>query len=308
MPMPGRPDPCAPQQSLSFVHRSPSTWQPSAGWQIFTPVLTYGAQRRLQQPLQSVHTVPSRPPLQKVAPAGGAPQVPSVAPDAMLQMPPQHCVPVVQTSLFWTQYEELSEQWPAAQSWEQQSPLAAQALPAVLQLALSGTHLPPVQFPPQQSALAVQAWLSEMQVSPAHVPPVQVRAQQSVPVVQVAPAFPQIPAVAVHWCIVGSHVPVQHSEFDWHGLPYTPQRAPAPPSGGTVAELPPPQACPAVTTNHSASAAKMYAQVRPCIGLSRRGLRPAIGLRCASSCNDDAERVVAGLRCLRVDTRSPDKA
>ena len=33
---PGRP--AEPQQSLSFVHRSPTTWQPLAGWQTRTPV------------------------------------------------------------------------------------------------------------------------------------------------------------------------------------------------------------------------------------------------------------------------------
>ena len=41
-------------------------WQPLAGWQTFTPVTPYGAQSRLQHPLQSPHTVPSTPPLQKL--------------------------------------------------------------------------------------------------------------------------------------------------------------------------------------------------------------------------------------------------
>jgi hypothetical protein len=30
--------PAAPQQSMSFVHRSPTTWHPLAGWQTRTPV------------------------------------------------------------------------------------------------------------------------------------------------------------------------------------------------------------------------------------------------------------------------------
>jgi hypothetical protein len=36
LPSPGRPLPAPPQQSESFAHRSPSMWQPSAGWQTFT--------------------------------------------------------------------------------------------------------------------------------------------------------------------------------------------------------------------------------------------------------------------------------
>ena len=40
---------CVSQQSLSLVHRSPTTWQPLAGWQTSCPVGPYGAHRRLQQ-------------------------------------------------------------------------------------------------------------------------------------------------------------------------------------------------------------------------------------------------------------------
>jgi hypothetical protein len=50
----GLPDPpgspAEPQQSPSFVHRSPTTWHPLAGWQTSTPVGPYGAHARLQQP------------------------------------------------------------------------------------------------------------------------------------------------------------------------------------------------------------------------------------------------------------------
>jgi hypothetical protein len=41
--------PFAPQQSPSCVHRSPTGWQPLAGWQTSTPVGPHGAQARLQQ-------------------------------------------------------------------------------------------------------------------------------------------------------------------------------------------------------------------------------------------------------------------
>jgi hypothetical protein len=40
--------PAEPQQSASEVQRSPTTWQPLAGWQTSTPVGPHGAQARLQ--------------------------------------------------------------------------------------------------------------------------------------------------------------------------------------------------------------------------------------------------------------------
>jgi len=77
LPSPGRPVPAAPQQSLSWRQISPSTRQPLAGWQTLTPLGAYGAQSRLQQPLHALHTVPSTPSEQNVAPDGGGAQVPS---------------------------------------------------------------------------------------------------------------------------------------------------------------------------------------------------------------------------------------
>jgi hypothetical protein len=50
------------------------------------------------------HTVPSTI-VQLAAPAGGWPQVPRLAPDAMLQMPPQQSDAAVHTSPFCAQYE-----------------------------------------------------------------------------------------------------------------------------------------------------------------------------------------------------------
>jgi hypothetical protein len=58
------------QQSLSERQRSPSTWQPFAGWQMFTPV-AYGAQRALQHEPQSLHKTPSGIPLQLLRPTFG---------------------------------------------------------------------------------------------------------------------------------------------------------------------------------------------------------------------------------------------
>jgi hypothetical protein len=99
LPSPGNPVPGPPQQSASLRQRSPLTWQPLAGWQTFTPVGPYGAQRRLQQPLQASQTVPSTPSEQYVEPLGVA-QVPSVAPAAMLQIPPQQSLGFEQASPF----------------------------------------------------------------------------------------------------------------------------------------------------------------------------------------------------------------
>jgi len=51
--------PLPPQQSPSFVHRSPMVWQPVAGWQTSTPVGPHGAHERLQQPPPHAGTPPS---------------------------------------------------------------------------------------------------------------------------------------------------------------------------------------------------------------------------------------------------------
>jgi hypothetical protein len=63
---PGKPE--EPQQSVSCVHRSPTIWQPLAGWQTSAPVGPQGAQARLQQappqvgnPLSRYATPPSGP-------------------------------------------------------------------------------------------------------------------------------------------------------------------------------------------------------------------------------------------------------
>jgi hypothetical protein len=81
------------------MHRSPTTRQPLAGWQIFTPVGPKGAQSRLQQSPQSLHVTPSTP-VQFAAADVGKPQVPVVAPFAMLQMLLQQSVGREQMSPF----------------------------------------------------------------------------------------------------------------------------------------------------------------------------------------------------------------
>jgi hypothetical protein len=88
----GEPDPpgspADPQQSVSVVHRSPTGWQPLAGWQTRMPLGPQGAQRRLQHAPPQAGSVPASPrvapPMQIVpsgepqlaVPAGGWLQVP----------------------------------------------------------------------------------------------------------------------------------------------------------------------------------------------------------------------------------------
>jgi hypothetical protein len=99
---PGRP--VEPQQSPSCVHKSPTTWQPLAGWQTNTPVGPQGAHARLQQgpphggtpPSGTVAVVAQRIPStrpQLAGPPGGVnEQVPRDCPAAMLHWPVQQLV------------------------------------------------------------------------------------------------------------------------------------------------------------------------------------------------------------------------
>jgi hypothetical protein len=50
------------------------------------------------------------------------------------------------------QNDDAIEHRPPTHSWEQQSELCAQALPAVLHPALSALHVPAAHAPPQHSA------------------------------------------------------------------------------------------------------------------------------------------------------------
>lgn len=59
---------------------------------------------------------------------------------------------------------------PPLQRPEQQSPLAAQVLPSVLQVELSAAHVPPVQVPPQHWLPAVHAVPSEEHAGKPHAP------------------------------------------------------------------------------------------------------------------------------------------
>ena len=117
---------------------------------------------------------------QFAAPVGGGPQVPRPRPASLvtLQTPLQQSVPVAHTSPPWPQNED-ALQWPPRQSPEQQSASAAQALPSVAQVGLSGTHLPPEQRPLQHAALPVHARLSEVHGGRLQTPPEQAPEQHS---------------------------------------------------------------------------------------------------------------------------------
>src|SRR5262245_24201024 len=108
-----------------------------------TPVSAYGAQRRLQHCPQPLQNVPSTAPLQRVPPGFGTSHVPSVAPAAMLQIPPQQSPPCTQASPVWMQYEPPSEQVPPLQRCEQHWSLVEHWLPAVLHVGFSGVHVVP---------------------------------------------------------------------------------------------------------------------------------------------------------------------
>jgi hypothetical protein len=107
--------PAEPQQSPSLVQRSPTGWQPLAGWHTSTPVGPNGAQARLQHgpphagrpPSTSVtppsgalppHSWPSARP-QLAGPLGGVvTQVPIVLFAAIVHVPVQHCAFAEQVS------------------------------------------------------------------------------------------------------------------------------------------------------------------------------------------------------------------
>jgi hypothetical protein len=173
---PGKP--AEPQQSPSFEQRSPTTWHPLAGWQTSTPVGPQGAHARLQQgpphagkPAALIATPPSAadPPQicpsttpQLAGPLGGlAPQVPSVAPAAIVHPPVQQSDPIEQASPPWPQNDEA---WhvPFEQSFEQQSAPDPQALPRVLHVVFRAAHMPAVQVWLQQSPFVVQAPRSDV--------------------------------------------------------------------------------------------------------------------------------------------------
>src|SRR4051812_30610047 len=139
-PAPGRPlGASPPQQSLSLPHKSPSTWQPDAGWQIFEVPVPKGAQYELQQPLQPSQVKPSTRHGVVIAE-----QVPAEAPAATVQAPVQQSASWKQMSPTCVQYEicDGAAHVPPTQLALQHSPLPPHVLPAVLHVVFSGLHEP----------------------------------------------------------------------------------------------------------------------------------------------------------------------
>jgi hypothetical protein len=165
------------------------------------------------------------PSLQYVGPDTGGPHAPIVALAAIEQTPPQQSAAAEQVSPVCTQNDEF-EQTPLLQSFEQQSPSAEHALPSVLQLVLSGSHVPLVHAPLQHAPPFEHAALSGVQ-APAQWPPAQLNEQQSVLAAQLPPTGAQLPppTVGVHVRVAGSQRCEQQSAPPAHVLPVAPHVA-----------------------------------------------------------------------------------
>jgi hypothetical protein len=120
--------------------------------------------------------------------------VPSVAPFAIVQTPPQQSVWCAQTSPDWPQKDE-ALQWPALQRPEQHSASVAHALFNVLQFGLSATQEPFVQVPLQHSPALLHAAPSDVHAPRLQTPPEQTPVQHSPALVHAAPSFSQPPPV-----------------------------------------------------------------------------------------------------------------
>jgi hypothetical protein len=203
-------NPAEPQQSASAVQRSPTTWQPLAGWQTSAPVGPHGAQARLQHgpphagspasmpaaaPVDVVppQSWPSTTPQLAGPPGGLAPHVPSVEPATIVHAPVQQSVPAEHASPPCPQNDEA---WhvPFEQSAEQQSAPDAHWLPSVLQVAFSAAHAPRAQLWLQQSPFAVHVPWSDVHAGYRQTLPSQSLLQQSAPIVHPAPSPRQLPA------------------------------------------------------------------------------------------------------------------
>jgi hypothetical protein len=161
---------------------------------MLTPVAPSGPhdseQHRLLQPAP-VHRVPAG----EQAAEPTVEHRPSVAPDALSQLPPQHSKSLAHTSPVCWQNEALLQRLFASHCLEQQSLFSVHGLPSVRQVPpASGTHLlvaPTSQLPLQHSALLVQlsaAGVSALQSVAEHWFEMHELVQHSGPLVHDAPA------------------------------------------------------------------------------------------------------------------------
>ena len=188
------------------------TWQPLAGWQIFTPDGPKGAHRRLQQSPQPPHTTPSTP-VQNAEPLGGISHVPSVLPGAIVQPPVQQSCGREHTSPGWMQKDTPKEHLPPTQVFEQHCPAVAavHSLPEVSQVAFSGAHTPPAHVPPQHWPSALHLAPSVMQAAAVHFLFSQRRLQQSVAAEQGSLVTAQVVRTEAQVLLLVSQTPEQQS-------------------------------------------------------------------------------------------------
>src|SRR5690348_960385 len=156
-------------------------------------------------------------------------------------MPPQHSASCAQASPSCTQYDDGPHTPEVLQSCEQHSVLPPHGLPSVLQVVLSGVHLPPEQLPPQHWPLSVHAALSAVHWFVWHTPPTQLVEQQSVFALHDEPACEHIVGFTVQ-LPVESQTPEQQVVPSEHGAPNTPQGLLASTLPPPPFFLPPPQA------------------------------------------------------------------
>lgn len=116
---------------------------------------------------------------------------------------------------------------------------AEHGLPSVLQLALSGAHVPPLHEPPQHSPSALHDAPSAVHWWSEHTLPMQLTEQQSVFAEHDVPAMPHTVGFAEH-APCGSQVPEQQVSPAVHAVPNTPHGCAA--SAPLPDFLPPPQA------------------------------------------------------------------
>jgi len=185
---------------------------------------------------------------QFVAPPTGWLHVPMVAPDAIVQMPPQHSASCAHASPSCVQYDD-GPQWPLAlQSCEQHSVETPHVLPSVLHVVLSGVQVLFWHEPPQHSPSCVHAPLSDTHWVAAQTLPMQLPRQQSVFAEHDAPAIEHVAELAAH-APCGSQIVEQQSPPPVHAAPNTPHGLLA---SGPFPDLPP-QASITIERQHAAA-------------------------------------------------------
>jgi hypothetical protein len=125
----------------------------------------------------------------------------------------QHWLNCVHAAPVWTHWAIEPPHFAFMQSWPQQSPLAAHALPSALQTGGAGVpHAPFVQVLLQQSLAATQLCPLPLQTEDWHVPPWQSWLQHAALALQLCPC-----AVHMGWAHTPPvHAPLQQLAALWH--------------------------------------------------------------------------------------------